>query len=128
MCIFPSDGISRIRFTGQGCSPISAGHPAPRRLIVLRSRFIITGFSEKSILPTLFFDLHCRLNAQHFQIIPQVDIGLYRFPVLGRHYSFQHQIYRLHLLVHTIPLYTTEKLCAILQCQAESIAEFLPDE
>ena len=28
----------------------------------------------------------------------------------------------------SITLYTMEKLCVILQCQAESIVEFLPDE
>ena len=36
----------------------------------------------------------------------------------------------IHNLKHnkSITLYTMEKLCTILQCQTESIVEFLPDE
>lgn len=36
----------------------------------------------------------------------------------------------IHNLKHnkSITLYTLEKLCAILDCQAESVVQFLPDE
>ena len=50
MCIFPSDGTNRIRFTGQSCSSISAGSPAPRRLCFVIKNII----PEKSDLSTHF--------------------------------------------------------------------------
>ena len=49
LCIFPSDGTNRIRFTGLGSDPtLSRLLLAPRRLICSASNFIISDPWQKS--------------------------------------------------------------------------------
>ena len=71
MCIFPSDGISRIRFTGlkPQSSTLSRMRPAPRRHKLFRDGYIITACQNLSSHLQRKF-----LAAQNMEV--QVEYGL----------------------------------------------------